>query len=1033
MIRILPRNHSLPLGKLAFLTPSPLLPLAMLCLLAFWPLLRAGYPTIGDGFIHFYRLVEFDHLLHQGIWFPRWATDLGYGYGYPLFNFYPPLVYYLGAFFHALGLNYAHSLVAVYGLALVSGIVGSYQLARLWGDRAGGVLTAAAYAFSPYLAFNTLARGALPETFALGLLPWTIWAYLRLARKPQNPALVLVATLLYAAICLTHFLSALIAFPLILIIVVAHIKPFTLSPLRSTLISLLLALGLGAYFLLPAVLETNSVQIHQLTGPADLDFRNNFLSLTQLWALPRPFDARLVFIPQNPSLHLITLLGAVGGYMGSLFLKGRESRPYTGLGVIAFSCLGLCYLTLPVARFLWEIFPLAYILQFPWRLVGPASLLLALLVTPLPQVFRAWLQSGRSLIAQVLIFALFPTALYLYSLPWTFAAAAAVPLSPSIADLPAYEATSGQLGTTSTGEFLPLTVQQLPDPTSLQGEYVTHPIIDRVAPLPAGVTLLHQTATPISAEALITTSQPATITFAFFHFPGWQATVDGEPVPITASSPHGLITVPVPGGQHNVMVVFGSTPLRSLSIALSWLSFLILVALLIRVYRQRPARLPQSLPLAPSAFSLQSLRLFGLTCLLLLGLRIWIIDTRPTLFARSRFDGVTVAGVDQVVSVNFAHQLALIGVDWPAENLPADSLLPLTLYWRPQNPLSANYAVSVKVSDEDGHLFGQSDAQHPGRMPTSRWLPDQYAQDAHLIALLPGTPPGHYQVTVTVYQVGGPSLDVLDANQAPVGQAYRLGTVTVIRAEQPPVTLDAETRVEGIAAAISPIGLTIDNTDMMVGNDLHATLFWQVQATPDDDFRLRLELVAPDGELLHVEEIAPARADYPTSQWQIGEIVRAPLTLRVPATIPAGPALWRARLLTPTETPTFILSPITVRVPERSFILPVISQPQTIIWDEKIKWLGYDLRPEGVTLYWQALAVLAKPYIAFVHVLDGQDHILAQIDAPPLGGARPTTSWLPGEVLTDNYVIPLIDAVTIEIGFYDSQTQVRLGTARITP
>src|SRR5215510_14338620 len=96
---------------------SPILPLLALLALCAWPIVRAGYPLIGDGGNHLYRLVEFDHLLRNGVWFPRWATDLCYGYGCPLFNFYPPLTYYLGALVHALGLSYTNSLLAIYGLA----------------------------------------------------------------------------------------------------------------------------------------------------------------------------------------------------------------------------------------------------------------------------------------------------------------------------------------------------------------------------------------------------------------------------------------------------------------------------------------------------------------------------------------------------------------------------------------------------------------------------------------------------------------------------------------------------------------------------------------------------------------------------------------------------------------------------------------------------------------------------------------------------------------------------------------------------
>src|SRR5258708_3230345 len=150
--------------------------------LALWPVLRAGYPAIGDGLIHFYRLVAFEDLLQHGVWFPRWATDLGYGYGYPLFNFYPALTYYLGALFGGLGLNEANSLLAVYAAAWLLAVSGAYRLAREQGGPAAGLIAAAAYGLAPYLYFNALARGALPETLGLGLLPWTLWSFGGLAR-----------------------------------------------------------------------------------------------------------------------------------------------------------------------------------------------------------------------------------------------------------------------------------------------------------------------------------------------------------------------------------------------------------------------------------------------------------------------------------------------------------------------------------------------------------------------------------------------------------------------------------------------------------------------------------------------------------------------------------------------------------------------------------------------------------------------------------------------------------------------------------
>jgi hypothetical protein len=52
-------------------------------------------------------------------------------------------------------------------------------------------------------------------------------------------------------------------------------------------------------------------------------------------------------------------------------------------------------------------------------------------------------------------------------------------------------------------------------------------------------------------------------------------------------------------------------------------------------------------------------------------------------------------------------------------------------------------------------------------------------------------------------------------------------------------------------------------------------------------------------------------------------------------------------------------------------------------------------------LYWQASTAVAEDYQVFVHLLDEDGQRWAQKDGPPLLGARPTSSWQPGERLTD--------------------------------
>jgi hypothetical protein len=70
-------------------------------------------------------------------------------------------------------------------------------------------------------------------------------------------------------------------------------------------------------------------------------------------------------------------------------------------------------------------------------------------------------------------------------------------------------------------------------------------------------------------------------------------------------------------------------------------------------------------------------------------------------------------------------------------------------------------------------------------------------------------------------------------------------------------------------------------------------------------------------------------------------------------------------------------------------------------------------------------------YTVFTHLLDQGDQIRGQKDSPPRGGSYPTTLWVPGEIVVDEYEIPIAADATpgrhvIEVGMYDPKTMQRL-------
>ncbi len=87
--------------------------------------------------------------------------------------------------------------------------------------------------------------------------------------------------------------------------------------------------------------------------------------------------------------------------------------------------------------------------------------------------------------------------------------------------------------------------------------------------------------------------------------------------------------------------------------------------------------------------------------------------------------------------------------------------------------------------------------------------------------------------------------------------------------------------------------------------------------------------------------------------------------------------------------------------------------------------------PLQLTLFWQGQAPVEQDYTVFVHVVDATGTIIGQWDQQPAAGGAPTSSWVPGNVITDEYQIPLrLDNAPLPyrilVGLYDGPTGTRL-------
>lgn len=778
LVRLRQFLHRLDPGYLVVLT---------VCLLAIWPFIsRASLPQETDAELHIFRLAELSYLVRGGELYPRWAPNFYHGYGYPIFNYYAPLTYYLGLPVELLPyLDAVDGVKVVFVLGLLAAAFGMYGFVRdNWGRPAGYAATAV-YLYAPYVLYiDPHARGVLAESFSLGVFPLALWALDRLGRGASAPRLI-TAVFLTAALVLSHNLMGMLFWGVLLAWVGWRAASGEWRGARSkgrgavsagfVGAALLLGFLLAAFFWLPVLAERNAVNLNTLIGAGDnYDFRTHFLS----WGELLTYSRRLDWGATQPlfAFNLGAAQWLLGGWGLAALLLRRARRPQQA-AFFALSLGLLHFLMLPASTFVWEALPFLPYFQFPWRLLGPAAALLAVLAgVGLAALldWRAW--SGW---AQGGLTAVFVALPLLSSLPLTQPApwtdfGDVFPLRLSLIE------NSGRwLGTTSTADYVPATVDMIPQRNGdvVRG-FLTNTPLDRVnrLVLPVGATVVSTEISPLHFRYDVDSPASFRLRLFLFDFPGWQVWVDGAPVQTELGRPEGFLVVPLSAGRRVVDVRFGSTPARTLAWIVSALALLVTLALAARMTTRGSAR-HHPFTTHNSQFTIHNWIVFGTAA----GITaVTLLLLAPLGVLRLHSTGYTALPAETAVYANFGEQIALIGYNTPAKKVCPGDDLAVSLYWKAQHPLEINYQVFVHVLASDGFLSAQSDKLNPADFPTRRWPLDKYVRDAHTISLPPGLAPGTYTVAAGLWNAAdGWRLPLLDASGAQIGDYFILFTLEI--------------------------------------------------------------------------------------------------------------------------------------------------------------------------------------------------------------------------------------------------------------
>jgi hypothetical protein len=498
---------------------------------------------------------QFAEQVRAGILYPRWMPDSFDGLGSPAFYFYPPLPFWIDAL---VSIVTANALSVSYRLAVSTGVILflSGLTMRAWllktsGKRTAALIGAIAYMAAPYHLFDTYARGAFAEITAYAVLPAVMLA-LRLTLERARWGLPLLA-LAYAALLLSHLPTALLCS---ITVIPAYVLFATRAPwmLLGCAAGGALGIGLAAIYLLPAMELQSWISAHEL-WTSFYRARNWFVMAPERWVDP---DTMRVI----GSIVLAAALVAAGLCLALLQLPDGGGRRELGFWVaLGLACLILIAGLLP---WFWDL-PLVDKVQFPWRLlmVVEFALLTALSLAPLGELRRV--------------------VVYVF-------AAAAVALVPGamliVTDVGArieFVWRAGVLDRHDVKEYQPvgykfagsryadLGLEQLKD-------------TPMIACTPAA-RMCRADRDPFGGLRIaITADQPTLVILRRFFFPAWHLDAG---LPLAASEPLRLVSFTAPAGETVTGLGRNALPIERWGQAISGVSLLLLLALVIRSSARR--------------------------------------------------------------------------------------------------------------------------------------------------------------------------------------------------------------------------------------------------------------------------------------------------------------------------------------------------------------------------------------------------------------------------------------------------------------
>ncbi len=505
---------------------------------------------------------------------PRIVPNLGFGYGYPFFNFYPPFAYYMGEFFHLLGFGYIVSTKLMLATVFASSAYFVYLFSKQFIGRLGGLLSSVAYTYASYRAVDIYARGAFAEAATFPFIPLLFWSTYKIY-KTNNWTYIFISAVALGALILSHNLIAIMTLPFLFawILYLFYISKHKQQFLKNSLGALILGFGLTAYFWLPSYIEREHTLINILTSEL-ANYSLHFVCTYQLWDSPWGYGGSIQGCFDGISFEIgkVQLVASFISFVLALvwFFKRKKDAKLFPIIIFSIFLAGCIFLMIKFSKPLWDVITPLWYIQFPWRFLLISSFVSAFLTGAVVSfISNIYIRVAVSILLAGLI---------MYLSIGKFTPERFVNVNDNF-----YTNNEKIRWETSSlaYEYVPKGIQtRKSDIGTTKIDIDKHEIASRTAQVISGsMDIKVITDKPQYKKLDIKVLEPGILQINTFSFPGWNVTLNSLDIEYSDSNKLKLIQVSLPVGKHEIEAKFNDTPVRLVGNIITGIS-IILVGIL---------------------------------------------------------------------------------------------------------------------------------------------------------------------------------------------------------------------------------------------------------------------------------------------------------------------------------------------------------------------------------------------------------------------------------------------------------------------